>query len=68
MLARNTDLNGVISSVEQLEARFNRKFNYPWVFLNDEPFSTDFKRYVITLSRATSFSCIMFCQACQCVN
>lgn len=52
MLARNTDLNGVISSVEQLEARFNRKFNYPWVFLNDEPFSTDFKRRVSVLTDA----------------
>ncbi|KAG1772706.1 glycosyltransferase family 15 protein [Suillus occidentalis] len=52
MLARNSDLNGVISSVEQLEARFNRKFNYPWVFLNDEPFSTDFKRRVSVLTDA----------------
>jgi alpha 1,2-mannosyltransferase len=52
MLARNTDLNGVISSVEQLEARFNRKFNYPWVFLNDEPFTTDFKRRVSVLTDA----------------
>lgn len=56
MLARNSDLNGVISSVEQLEARFNRKFNYPWVFLNDEPFSTDFKRYTMSLPCAVSFS------------
>ncbi|KAG2157129.1 glycosyltransferase family 15 protein [Suillus clintonianus] len=56
MLARNTDLNGVISSVEQLEARFNRKFNYPWVFLNDEPFSTDFKRHVASLSSAVDVS------------
>lgn len=52
MLARNSDLNGVISSVEQLETRFNRKFNYPWVFLNDEPFSTDFKRRVSVLTDA----------------
>ncbi|KAG1905608.1 glycosyltransferase family 15 protein [Suillus fuscotomentosus] len=52
MLARNSDLNGVISSVEQLEAKFNRKFNYPWVFLNDEPFSTDFKRRVSVLTDA----------------
>lgn len=52
MLARNTDLNGVISSVEQLEARFNRKFNYPWVFLNDVPFTTDFKRRVSVLTDA----------------
>jgi alpha 1,2-mannosyltransferase len=59
MLARNTDLNGVISSVEQLEARFNRKFNYPWVFLNDEPFTTDFKRYTVSLSCAVGFSCFV---------
>lgn len=52
MLARNSDLNGVISSVEQLEARFNRKFNYPWVFLNDVPFTTDFKRRVSVLTDA----------------
>lgn len=48
MLARNSDLDGVISSVEQLEAKFNRKFNYPWVFLNDEPFSYEFKRYTMS--------------------
>lgn len=61
MLARNSDLNGVISSVEQLEAKFNRKFNYPWVFLNDEPFSTDFKRYTISLPSlsAIGFSCFV---------
>lgn len=52
MLARNSDLNGVIASVEQLEARFNRKFNYPWVFLNDVPFTTDFKRRVSVLTDA----------------
>lgn len=31
-LCRNSDLEGVVSSVRQLEDRFNRKFNYPWVF------------------------------------
>lgn len=52
MLARNSDLDGVISSVEQLEAKFNHKFNYPWVFLNDEPFSFEFKRRVKVLTDA----------------
>ncbi|OAX44677.1 glycosyltransferase family 15 protein [Rhizopogon vinicolor AM-OR11-026] len=52
MLARNSDLNGVISSVEQMEAKFNRNFKYPWVFLNDEPFSVDFKRRVSVLTDA----------------
>jgi hypothetical protein len=49
VLARNTDIDGVVWSVEQLEAKFNRKFNYPWVFLNDEPFSYQFKRYTVSL-------------------
>jgi alpha 1,2-mannosyltransferase len=43
-LARNSDLEGVVSSVRQMEDRFNRKYNYPWVFLNDEPFSEEFIR------------------------
>lgn len=25
--------------------RFNRAYNYPYVFLNDEPFSAEFKTY-----------------------
>lgn len=25
--------------------RFNRRYNYPYVFLNDEPFSDEFKRH-----------------------
>ena len=28
--------------MKQLEDRFNKKFNYPYVFLNEEPFSEDF--------------------------
>ena len=46
ILARNSDLEGVIQSMEQVESRFNRKFNYPWVLLNDEEFSAEFKRWV----------------------
>ena len=45
-LARNSDLESVVSSVRQMEDRFNRKYNYPWVFLNDEPFSEEFIRSV----------------------
>jgi alpha 1,2-mannosyltransferase len=44
MLARNVDIEGAVDAVRELEDRFNRNFNYPWVFLNDEPFSDDFKR------------------------
>ncbi|KAJ7485652.1 glycosyltransferase family 15 protein [Mycena latifolia] len=43
MLARNTDLIGAISSVSQVEDKFNKRCNYPWVFLNEEPFTEEFK-------------------------
>jgi alpha 1,2-mannosyltransferase len=43
MLARNGDLSGVISSMKQLEDRFNKKFRYPYTFLNEQPFSDEFK-------------------------
>jgi hypothetical protein len=42
-IARNVDLPYVISSMKQLEDRFNGKFGYPYVFLNDEPFSDEFR-------------------------
>jgi len=55
MLARNSDLNGAISSVEQMEAKFNRQFKYPWVFLNDEPFSVEFKKYSMSTLTILAF-------------
>lgn len=44
MLARNTDVEGAVRSVRELEDRFNRRYGYPWTFLNEEPFSDEFKR------------------------
>nr|NP_595614.2 putative alpha-1,2-mannosyltransferase Omh5 [Schizosaccharomyces pombe]Q96WW1.2 RecName: Full=O-glycoside alpha-1,2-mannosyltransferase homolog 5 [Schizosaccharomyces pombe 972h-]CAC37498.2 alpha-1,2-mannosyltransferase Omh5 (predicted) [Schizosaccharomyces pombe] len=46
VLARNSDLDGVLSSMNSIERRFNRHFKYPYVFLNDEPFTTEFKKAV----------------------
>lgn len=42
-LARNSDLAGVMESMKHMEDRFNKKFNYPYVFLNDVPFDKKFK-------------------------
>jgi alpha 1,2-mannosyltransferase len=42
-LARNSDIEGIAFSMKQMEDRFNRKYQYPYVFLNEEPFSEDFK-------------------------
>ncbi|KAH0830584.1 glycolipid 2-alpha-mannosyltransferase-domain-containing protein [Lanmaoa asiatica] len=52
ILARNSDIDGVIQSIEQVESKFNRKFNYPWVLLNEVEFSADFKRRVRVLTDA----------------
>ncbi|KII88494.1 glycosyltransferase family 15 protein [Plicaturopsis crispa FD-325 SS-3] len=52
MLARNTDLNGVILSMQSMEDRFNRHYNYPWVLLNEEPFTAEFKERVSILTKA----------------
>lgn len=42
-LVRNQELEGIIQSMTQLEYHWNRKYEYPWVFFNDEPFSDEFK-------------------------
>jgi alpha 1,2-mannosyltransferase len=46
MLARNSDIDGVVNSMRHLEDRFNRRRRYPWIFLNEKPFDDNFKRFV----------------------
>ncbi|KAL8751986.1 MAG: hypothetical protein Q9199_006061 [Rusavskia elegans] len=48
-LARNSDLWEIVKSIRQVEDRFNRKFHYDWVFLNDKPFDTSFKNVTTSL-------------------
>ena len=43
VLARGQDLAGVLRSMARMEARFNHKFRYPYVFLNNGPFDDDFR-------------------------
>lgn len=43
VLARNKEVDGVIQSIKSIERHFNRWFNYPYVFLNNEDFTQDFK-------------------------
>ena len=42
-LVRNSELVPLIQSMTELEATWNHKFKYPWIFLNDEPFTDEFK-------------------------
>ncbi|KAI1795770.1 glycosyltransferase family 15 protein [Ganoderma leucocontextum] len=50
ILARNGDLPGVVTSMKQVEDRFNKEFQYPYVFLNEEPFSEEFKGRISALT------------------
>ncbi|OAL25421.1 hypothetical protein AYO20_10455 [Fonsecaea nubica] len=42
-LVRNEELDGILQSMRQLEFRWNRRYQYPWVFFNEKPFSDEFK-------------------------
>lgn len=47
VLARNSEVEDVIKSMESLERHFNQWYHYPWVFLNDVPFNEQFKTEVV---------------------
>ncbi|KAG7820026.1 hypothetical protein KL928_001463 [Ogataea angusta] len=50
VLARNSEIDGVVSSMRSLERHFNQWFNYPWIFLNNERFTQEFKKKVAQVS------------------
>ncbi|KAF9272907.1 alpha 1,2-mannosyltransferase 2.4.1 [Mortierella alpina] len=52
MLVRNKDLQGARRTIRQIEDRFNREYQYPYVFLNDEDFTLDFKEMMRPMSSA----------------
>ncbi|MCJ1391354.1 alpha 1,2-mannosyltransferase 2.4.1 [Xylographa bjoerkii] len=54
-LARNSDIWEIAKSIRQVEDRFNRKYNYDWVFLNDKPFDDDFKKLTRALVSGTTY-------------
>ncbi|GAA5929575.1 hypothetical protein JCM3775_002380 [Rhodotorula graminis] len=51
-LVRNNEREAMRNSMRHLESRFNRRYNYPWVFLNDEPFDDEFKKGVRSMTRS----------------
>lgn len=52
ILCRNNDLNSIVKSVREMEDRFNRYYQYPYVFLNEVPFTDEFKQRLSVLSAA----------------
>ncbi|KAL7316075.1 hypothetical protein PS15m_005215 [Mucor circinelloides] len=52
ILVRNNELAAMRRTLRQFEDRFNRKYNYPYVFLNDEPFTDEFKYAISVMTNA----------------
>ncbi|KAI9260232.1 nucleotide-diphospho-sugar transferase [Sporodiniella umbellata] len=52
ILVRNEELNGIVSSIKQLEQTFNSKYNYDYVFLNDKDFTPEFIETTSALTAA----------------
>ncbi|CAH6722760.1 probable mannosyltransferase Ktr4p [[Candida] jaroonii] len=42
-LVRNSELTKIAKTIKKFEKSFNSKFQYPYMFINDEPFSERFK-------------------------
>lgn len=42
----------MVKSMEDLERTWNHKFNYPWTFFNDKPFSEEFRKKTSAATKA----------------
>ncbi|KAJ2016119.1 alpha 1,2-mannosyltransferase 2.4.1, partial [Coemansia sp. S610] len=52
-LVRNSEIDGIRSTIRQVDDRFNREFGYPYILLNDEDFTDEFKTRVQAVTKAT---------------
>ncbi|KAI0273642.1 alpha-1,2 mannosyltransferase KTR1 [Gloeopeniophorella convolvens] len=50
VICQDSDLAAVLPTMQQLEDRFNARAGYTWAFLNDKPFSDEFKMHVSAMS------------------
>lgn len=51
-LVRNEEIDGMVQAMEDLERTWNHKFNYPWTFFNEVPFSDEFKKRTQEVTKA----------------
>jgi mannosyltransferase len=54
-LVRNEELNELVKTMRDLERTWNNKFNYPWTFMNDQPFTEEFKRKTQEATKAKCY-------------
>ncbi|OJK04940.1 hypothetical protein ASPACDRAFT_74468 [Aspergillus aculeatus ATCC 16872] len=54
-LVRNEELHELIPTIRDLERTWNSKFNYPWIFFNDQPFTEEFKKLTQAETKAKCY-------------
>lgn len=54
-LVRNEELDDMLQSMRDLESTWNNKFNYPWTFFNDVPFTDEFKQKTSAATKAKTY-------------
>lgn len=54
-LVRNSELAKLKGTIKQIESTFNDKYHYPYVFLNEEPFTDRFKSAIQQLTKSECF-------------
>ena len=63
VVARNQDCDDVLLSMARMEQRFNAKFAYPYVFLNNDPFDAEFRnRWGISVTHTGVSEGLHVCQ------
>lgn len=56
VLCRNSDLDSMLRTMREFEGRFNGRFRYPYVFLNDQPWTWNFRQTI----RSSTLSSVRF--------
>ncbi|KAJ7279254.1 glycolipid 2-alpha-mannosyltransferase-domain-containing protein [Mycena rebaudengoi] len=54
ILARNSDMDNAVRSMPRMEDRFNTRHPYPYVLLNDEPFTVQVRLLSLLLSLSSA--------------
>ncbi|KAH3663761.1 hypothetical protein OGAPHI_005163 [Ogataea philodendri] len=55
VLVRNRELGQVVRTIKQIEKKFNSKFHYPYVFLNEKPFTDKFMSGIKAVVSGTAY-------------
>ena len=52
ILVRNKELKEWLETMKQFEKNFNSKYNYPYIFMNDVPFTQEFMQKVLEATKS----------------